>query len=126
MSAGMVEVLKSLRARLILPMHYFNPYTLNRFLDRIRNDFPVERARAHHRRVAGDPAGRAQGAGAAGELSVRRPGQAVAPIPSWSWSRRSRSSGSWTAAAASPGVNHARWRRSHSGQISSSSRTSSR
>jgi L-ascorbate metabolism protein UlaG (beta-lactamase superfamily) len=40
--AGMVEVLKALRARLILPMHYFNPYTLNRFLDRIRNDFPVE------------------------------------------------------------------------------------
>ena len=43
-TAGMVEVLKALRARLILPMHYFNPYTLNRFLDRIRNDFPVETA----------------------------------------------------------------------------------
>ena len=42
--AGMVEVLKVLRARLILPMHYFNPYTLQRFLDRIRNDFPVETA----------------------------------------------------------------------------------
>ena len=41
---GMVEVLKALRARLILPMHYFNPYTLNRFLDRIGNDFPVETA----------------------------------------------------------------------------------
>jgi L-ascorbate metabolism protein UlaG (beta-lactamase superfamily) len=41
-TAGMVEVVKSLRARLILPMHYFNPATLNRFLDRIRNDFPVE------------------------------------------------------------------------------------
>jgi hypothetical protein len=25
-------------------MHYFNPYTLNRFLDRIREDFPVETA----------------------------------------------------------------------------------
>src|SRR5581483_10890821 len=35
---GMIEVLKALRARLILPMHYFNPYTLNRFLDRIRAD----------------------------------------------------------------------------------------
>ena len=44
-TAGMVEVLKALRARLILPMHYFNPYTLNRFLDRIRNDFPVETAK---------------------------------------------------------------------------------
>jgi L-ascorbate metabolism protein UlaG (beta-lactamase superfamily) len=43
--AGMVEVLKALRARLILPMHYFNPYTLNRFLDRIRNDFTVETAK---------------------------------------------------------------------------------
>ena len=42
--AGTVEVVKALRARLILPMHYFNPYTLNRFLDRIRNDFPVETA----------------------------------------------------------------------------------
>ena len=42
--AGMVEVLKALRARLILPMHYFNPYTLQRFLDQIRNDFPVETA----------------------------------------------------------------------------------
>jgi L-ascorbate metabolism protein UlaG (beta-lactamase superfamily) len=42
--AGIVEVLKALRARLILPMHYFNPYTLNRFLDRIRADFPVEMA----------------------------------------------------------------------------------
>lgn len=43
-TAGMVEVLKTLRARLILPMHYFNPNTLNRFLDRIRSDFVVETA----------------------------------------------------------------------------------
>jgi L-ascorbate metabolism protein UlaG (beta-lactamase superfamily) len=42
--AGMVDVLKALRARLILPMHYFNPYTLNRFLDRIRESFAVETA----------------------------------------------------------------------------------
>jgi L-ascorbate metabolism protein UlaG (beta-lactamase superfamily) len=41
---GVVETLKTLRARLILPMHYFNPYTLNRFLERIGNDFPVEKA----------------------------------------------------------------------------------
>jgi L-ascorbate metabolism protein UlaG (beta-lactamase superfamily) len=40
--AGMVEVLRTLRARLILPMHYFNPYTLERFIERIRGDFPVE------------------------------------------------------------------------------------
>lgn len=42
--SGIVEVLKSLRARLILPMHYFNPYTLNRFLELIRADFPTEQA----------------------------------------------------------------------------------
>jgi L-ascorbate metabolism protein UlaG (beta-lactamase superfamily) len=42
--AGVVEVLKALRARLILPMHYFNPFTLNRFLEAIRNDFPTETA----------------------------------------------------------------------------------
>jgi L-ascorbate metabolism protein UlaG (beta-lactamase superfamily) len=41
---GVVETLKTLRARLILPMHYFNPNTLNRFLERIGNDFPVERS----------------------------------------------------------------------------------
>jgi L-ascorbate metabolism protein UlaG (beta-lactamase superfamily) len=41
--AGMVEVLKALRARLVLPMHYFNPYTLNRFLEQIAADFAVER-----------------------------------------------------------------------------------
>lgn len=41
---GVVETLKTLRARLILPMHYFNSYTLTRFLERIGNDFPVERS----------------------------------------------------------------------------------
>jgi L-ascorbate metabolism protein UlaG (beta-lactamase superfamily) len=41
---GVVETLKTLRARLILPMHYFNQGTLNRFLDSIRADFPVETA----------------------------------------------------------------------------------
>ncbi len=41
---GVIETLKTLRARLILPMHYFNPYTLSRFLERIGNNFPVERA----------------------------------------------------------------------------------
>ena len=40
----MVEVVKALRARLILPMHYFNPYTLDRFLARVRDDFLVETA----------------------------------------------------------------------------------
>src|SRR5262245_5588334 len=39
---GVVETLRSLRARLILPMHYFDGFTLTRFLDRIRSDFAVE------------------------------------------------------------------------------------
>ena len=43
-TAGMVEVVKALRARLILPMHYFNQFTLNRFLDKVRGDFPIEMA----------------------------------------------------------------------------------
>ena len=30
---GMADVLRSLKARLILPMHYFNQFTLNRFID---------------------------------------------------------------------------------------------
>lgn len=40
--AGMVETLKLLRARLILPMHYFSPWTLNRFLEQAKTEFPVE------------------------------------------------------------------------------------
>jgi L-ascorbate metabolism protein UlaG (beta-lactamase superfamily) len=43
--AGVVETLKSLRARLILPMHYFNHMTLDRFLGSIGSDFPVEIAK---------------------------------------------------------------------------------
>lgn len=40
--AGVVETLRTLRARLILPMHYFNQSTLARFLEAIANDFQVE------------------------------------------------------------------------------------
>ena len=39
---GVIETLRTLRARLVLPMHYFDTYTLSRFLDQIRGDFPVE------------------------------------------------------------------------------------
>jgi L-ascorbate metabolism protein UlaG (beta-lactamase superfamily) len=42
---GMVEVLHSLKAPLIIPMHYFSSFTLNRFLDRMRQDFDVEASR---------------------------------------------------------------------------------
>jgi L-ascorbate metabolism protein UlaG (beta-lactamase superfamily) len=41
---GMVEVMKTLRARLIIPMHYFNQFTLNRFLERTKAEWPVEYA----------------------------------------------------------------------------------
>jgi L-ascorbate metabolism protein UlaG (beta-lactamase superfamily) len=39
---GMMEVLQSLKAQLVIPMHYFSSYTLNRFLERARKDFDVE------------------------------------------------------------------------------------
>ena len=38
---GMVEVIKALHARLVIPMHYFSTSGLSRFLDRIGSDFPV-------------------------------------------------------------------------------------
>jgi L-ascorbate metabolism protein UlaG (beta-lactamase superfamily) len=39
---GMVEVLKSINAPLMIPMHYFSMHTLNRFIDRVRQDYAVE------------------------------------------------------------------------------------
>src|SRR5207237_4665959 len=41
---GMVEVLKSIKAPLMIPMHYFSMSTLNRFLDRIREEYTVEQS----------------------------------------------------------------------------------
>jgi L-ascorbate metabolism protein UlaG (beta-lactamase superfamily) len=41
---GMVEVLHALKAPLIIPMHFFSGYTLNRFLERVSQDFEVEHA----------------------------------------------------------------------------------
>ncbi len=41
---GMVEVLHALKAPLMIPMHYFSSFTLNRFLDRVRQEWPVELA----------------------------------------------------------------------------------
>ncbi|MBV9558631.1 MAG: MBL fold metallo-hydrolase [Pseudolabrys sp.] len=41
---GMVEVLKSLKAPLMIPMHYFSVYTLDRFLSRIGQEWDVERS----------------------------------------------------------------------------------
>ena len=39
---GMMEVVDAIRAPLILPMHYFGSYTLNRFLDLARTKYEVE------------------------------------------------------------------------------------
>jgi len=41
---GMMEVLSAMKAQVIIPMHYFSQYTLNRFLDRARQQWPVETA----------------------------------------------------------------------------------
>jgi len=40
--AGMLEVLKSLKAPLMIPMHYFSAFTLGRFLDIVKDDFEVK------------------------------------------------------------------------------------
>jgi L-ascorbate metabolism protein UlaG (beta-lactamase superfamily) len=42
---GMIEVLQSLKAQLVIPMHFFSSYTLHRFLDRAKaNKWDVETA----------------------------------------------------------------------------------
>jgi L-ascorbate metabolism protein UlaG (beta-lactamase superfamily) len=43
---GMIEVLKALKAPLMIPMHYFSSFTLERFLLRIRDTFEVVRHEA--------------------------------------------------------------------------------
>jgi L-ascorbate metabolism protein UlaG (beta-lactamase superfamily) len=39
---GMMEVLQALKAPLMLPMHYFSAYGLERFLERVGGKFPVD------------------------------------------------------------------------------------
>jgi len=41
---GMMEVLTALKAPLIIPMHFFGWYTLDRFLERASREWPVARA----------------------------------------------------------------------------------
>src|ERR1043166_3353743 len=41
---GMMDVLQALKAPLMIPMHYFSSYTLNRFTERISRDWDVEYA----------------------------------------------------------------------------------
>jgi hypothetical protein len=40
----MMEVLTALKAPLIIPMHFFGWYTLDRFLQRAQEQWPIERA----------------------------------------------------------------------------------
>jgi L-ascorbate metabolism protein UlaG (beta-lactamase superfamily) len=40
--AGMAEVLESLKAPLMIPMHYFSQYTLRRFIDSVGEKYDVE------------------------------------------------------------------------------------
>jgi len=39
---GMMEVLTALKAPLMIPMHFFSTFTLSRFLERVRQIWPVE------------------------------------------------------------------------------------
>jgi L-ascorbate metabolism protein UlaG (beta-lactamase superfamily) len=39
---GMLEVVQSLKAPLMIPMHYFSISTLNRFLDRVRDKYQID------------------------------------------------------------------------------------
>ena len=64
---GMMEVLKTIGAPLILPMHYFNPTTLDRFLARRRSTVRSSSRSRRDRGLAGDAAAVAQGDGAAGK-----------------------------------------------------------
>ena len=39
---GMIEVIAQIKPRIIIPMHIFGPSTLERFVDRVRDVYPVE------------------------------------------------------------------------------------
>ena len=39
---GMIEVLQSLKAQQVIPMHFFSAYTLDRFLSRVRQNYRVD------------------------------------------------------------------------------------
>jgi L-ascorbate metabolism protein UlaG (beta-lactamase superfamily) len=39
---GMLEVVTAMKAQVVIPMHYFSAFTLNRFLERVRDEFDVE------------------------------------------------------------------------------------
>jgi hypothetical protein len=67
---GMFDVLKALKAPLMIPMHFFSSYTLHRFLDQAQREWTVEMSQIPSVLVTKTtlPAG----AGAAGTLTPRR------------------------------------------------------
>ena len=67
---GMVEVLHALKAPLMIPMHYFSAYTLDRFLQRVRQDWDVgTRAGPITGSVEDESPGKAEGDCPAGPLT---------------------------------------------------------
>lgn len=48
----MLEVLKTIKARIVIPMHYFGPTTLNRFIGTMGKDFTLETASSTERIVS--------------------------------------------------------------------------
>ena len=52
--AGTMEVLKALKAPLVLPMHYFSEFTLARFIEEAQKSFVVKRLQSSQLTVARD------------------------------------------------------------------------
>ena len=52
--AGMIEVLRRLRAPLVTPMHYFSEATLGRFIAVAQSVFPIERFETSELTIARD------------------------------------------------------------------------
>lgn len=50
--AEMLEVLRTIKARIVIPMHYFGPATLNRFIAGVSQDFELETATTPERIVS--------------------------------------------------------------------------
>ena len=81
---GMVEVVRSIKAPLMVPMHFFSTFTLRRFLERVSRRYDIDYAEVPYlRRVEGDAADEAEIPGAAGPLRRGRaaPGEDEPMLP---------------------------------------------
>ena len=52
--AEMLDVMRTLKARIVIPMHYFGPATLGRFIGNLGKDFQLETASTPERIVSAD------------------------------------------------------------------------